>query len=258
MKRGAILTLFLFLFATVMQSADKQKCIIIGFEPRYIKVSDSISDALKDSGLEVERCFISRKGISFTVDSLLETLGKSSDRVGLIGLGYTGGIAAAEIAAKSKPAYLILISTPAISGKRFNERVLTGSTYSLDLSAKEAFQLRDTLKKMQPESDNIISKEMGQYLPEKVFPSIDCPVFALTCANDSKLDWYENLSELERILPKSEANWFKVYPQTDYLLIEEKGYLPFWLMDYSPYATGKVNPQAIQDICTWITNLKKE
>ena len=137
MKRKVILLLFLFACVTILHATDNSKCIIIGFEPRYIKVSDSISDALKDSGLEVERCFISRKGISFTVDSLLETLGKSSDRAGLIGLGYTGGIAAAEIAAKSKAAYLILISTPAICGKRFNERLLIGSTYSLDLSAKE-------------------------------------------------------------------------------------------------------------------------
>lgn len=256
MKRRFLLAFIFMVFVTAVQAANNQKCIIIGFEPRNIKVSDSISDALKDSGLGVEKCMVSRKGISFTVDSLLETLGNSSDAVGIIGVGYVGGIAAAEMASKSSPAYLILISTPAISGKRYSERILMGSTFYNGFPPKEASAVREILKEM-PHEDNIISKEIGQYLPEKIFPSINCPVFALTGANDARLDWYENLSELERILPKSENNLFRVYPQTGYVLLEEKEYFPFWIVDYSPYAIANINAQAIQDICNWITDLQK-
>lgn len=257
MKRSAVLALLL-LFITSILSASKQNCIIVGSEQRNVKVVDSLKSALEDIGVAVKTNLVSSKGIHFTVDSILGTLSNCHNEVGIIGIGYAGGIAAAEIASKSKPAYLILISTPTVSGERFSQRLLTGPTFSLDLSAKNAFEVREKLKETLQEDDNIISKEIKQYLPKKIFPSINCPVFALTCANDSKLDWYENLSELESILPKSETNWFKVYPQTGYVLLEENGYLPCWLGDSSPYATGKVNPQAIQDICNWITNLKKE
>lgn len=258
MKRNVILSFFFFVCLVVIQAANNPKCIIIGFEPRNVKVSDSISDALRDSGLEVEKCMVSRKGISFTVDSLLGALGNFSDGVGIIGVGYVGGITAAEMASKSKPGYLILISTPGVSGKRFSERILRGPTYSLEIPAKEAMEVRRQFGEMSKESFGKTSGEIDQYLPEKIFPSINCPVFALTGANDAKLDWYENLSELERVLPKSENHWFKAYPRTGYVLLEEKEYVPYWLGDYSPYAIANVNPQAIRDICEWITDLKKK
>jgi len=241
----------------ILHAANNPKCIIIGFEPRNIKVSDSISDALRDSGLEVERCMVSRKGISFTVDSLLGEVGNSSDAVGIIGVGYVGGIAAAEMASKSKPAYLILISTPGVSGKQFSERLLMGPTFSLEIPAKEAMEVRRQFGEMSKESFGKTSEEIDQYFPEKIFGSINCPVFALAGANDARLDWYENLSEMERILPKSENHWFKAYPRTGYVLLEEKEYVPYWLGDYSPYALANINPQPIHDICEWIANLKE-
>lgn len=258
MKRSTILVLLL-LFVTFVQSANKQNCIIIGSEQRNAKVVDTLKIALEKLGVTVNTVLISSKGISFTVDSILETSGNSHNTVGIIGVGYTGGIAAAELASKSCPAYIVLISTPAINGKQFSERLLMGSAFPLGISSKDALKIREQ------SGDSTkgyyfgkTSDEINQYLPEKVFALINCPVFALTGVNDARLDWYDNLSELERILPRTEDNWFKAYPQTGYVLLEEEEYVPVWIGDASSCVIANVNALAVQDICKWISGLKEE
>ncbi len=54
MKRISVLALFLLLFATVMQSADKQKCIILNSPLINKKILPSVESTLKNFGISVE------------------------------------------------------------------------------------------------------------------------------------------------------------------------------------------------------------
>lgn len=257
MKRGAILTLFLFLFATVMQSADKQKCIILNSPLINKKILPSMESTLKNSGISVETHTVSASNINQMADSLMRVY--SNKEVGILGLGVPGGIAAAKIVSgMSDPSYLVLISALGVSGEKYHDRLLMSSFYVLDGDGKNLLQLRPMIDSLISEQSTS-SDDILQYKPEDILPSVKCPVFALSGVNDSSIDWFENLSNMHKLIPTVSESVFKAYPETGYMLQSIEKYMPILLIgSYCEEALPEANKQAIQDICTWITNLKKE
>ena len=253
MRQSFILSVILFVSLSVLRAENVSKCIIIGSARQYEAVVDSLSAAFQRADIEVETYCVSARGIAYTADSLSRVVG--AEGVGIVGLGLTGGVVAANIC-KANPSisWLVMISTLGVSGKRFEERFMVAPTYILDVpdSVVMASGLRKQLRERKAEEGDMISIELRRYNPEELLGSICCPVFALTGVNDARLDWYENLSAMERYIPYSYQNKFKAYPFTGYMLLEEREYVPVWLGDASRSVVNNVNSQAINDVIDWI------
>lgn len=181
----------------------------------------------------------------------------------ILGLALDGSAAATICASESSPEGLILVSGACVDGSQIMTRMMTGLSYIYDFPSprKIRAQMRkevemytssepfDTIEPIMPEE----FRELVKFQPKKYLSKITCPVFAAFGGSDAWVDWYENSSSLDTILPLSDSAVIKTYFKTGYCLLntEENSNLP-WFGDMNPNAPRSFNSSAIADIVEWL------
>ncbi|MDE6280015.1 MAG: hypothetical protein K2M05_08585 [Paramuribaculum sp.] len=181
----------------------------------------------------------------------------------IMGLSFDGSAAATICASESSPEGLILVSGVCVDGSQFMTRMMTGLSYIYDFPNPREIreQMRkeielytssepfDTIEPTMPEE----FRELVKFQPKKYLGKLTCPVFAAFGGADPLVNWYENSSSLDIILPPSNSTVIKTYLETGCCLLntENNSNLP-WFGDMNPNAPRSFNSYAIADIIEWL------
>ena len=169
-------------------------------------------------------------------------------KIGLLGHSEGGSIAF-MLAAKKKTDFIVTLAGPGVKG----DTLLTAQgNRILSLSGMPANMTVEKYRQQQAVQEMPWIKWFIDYDPSDDIRQTRCPVFALNGERDCQVISSQNLTAIQKLLPKSKQNLIKEYPALNHLfqhcttgLVAEYGQIE-----------ETVSPEVLSDIAQWIKGLK--
>ena len=175
---------------------------------------------------------------------------KTFDKTGIIGHSE-GGLIAFMLGAQGKTDFVVSLAGPGVKGDTLlaaqNNRLLM-------LSGMPATMTVEKLRSQQEVQQSPWIKWFIDYDPSADIAAIRCPVFALNGSYDCQVISSQNLSAIERMLPKSKKNLIKEYPGLNHLF----QHCTTGIVNEYRQIEETISPEVLSDIATWIKGLSPD
>jgi fermentation-respiration switch protein FrsA (DUF1100 family) len=153
------------------------------------------------------------------------------------------------LAAKKQTDFIVSLAGPGVKGDTLlaaqGNRILSLSGMPADMTV-EKYRQQDAVQQMP------WLKWFIDYDPSADIAATRCPVFALNGDRDCQVISSQNLTAIERLLPKSKHNFIKEYPGLNHLFQHCTTGL---VTEYSEIEET-ISPEVLSDIANWINSLK--
>lgn len=173
---------------------------------------------------------------------------KQFGKVGLLGHSE-GGAIAFLLGARKKTDFIISLAGPGVKGDTLlaaqNNRIM-------ELSGQPG-KVTTSMLRQQPDVQKTPWLQWFiNYDPSADIRNTRCPVFALNGDRDCQVISSQNLTAVQRLLPKSKQNLVKEYPGLNHLFQHSTTGLP------AEYASIEetISPEVLDDISRWLHSLK--
>lgn len=173
---------------------------------------------------------------------------KQFGKVGLLGHSE-GGAIAFLLGARKKTDFIISLAGPGVKGDTLlaaqNNRIM-------ELSGQPG-KVTTAMLRQQPDVQKTPWLQWFiNYDPSADIRNTRCPVFALNGDRDCQVISSQNLTAIQRLLPKSKQNLIKEYPGLNHLFQHSTTGLP------AEYASIEetISPEVLDDISRWLHSLK--
>ncbi len=173
---------------------------------------------------------------------------KQFGKVGLLGHSE-GGAIAFLLGARKKTDFIISLAGPGVKGDTLlaaqNNRIM-------ELSGQPG-KVTTAMLRQQPDVQKTPWLQWFiNYDPSADIRNTRCPVFALNGDRDCQVISSQNLTAIQRLLPKSKQNLVKEYPGLNHLFQHSTTGLP------AEYASIEetISPEVLDDISRWLHSLK--
>jgi len=169
-------------------------------------------------------------------------------KVGILGHSE-GGLIAFMLAAKKQTDFIVSLAGPGVKGDTLlvaqGNRILSLSGMPANMTV-EKYRQQDAVQQMP------WLKWFIDYDPSADIAATRCPVFALNGDRDCQVISSQNLTAIERLLPKSKQHLIKEYPGLNHLFQHCTTGL---VAEYSQIEET-ISPEVLSDIANWINSLK--
>jgi hypothetical protein len=173
---------------------------------------------------------------------------KAFSKVGILGHSE-GGLIAFMLAAKKQTDFIVSLAGPGVKGDTLlvaqGNRILSLSGMPANMTV-EKYRQQDAVQQMP------WLKWFIDYDPSANIAATHCPVFALNGDRDCQVISTQNLTAIERLLPKSKQHLIKEYPGLNHLFQHCTTGL---VAEYSQIEET-ISPEVLSDIVHWINSLK--
>ena len=168
-------------------------------------------------------------------------------KVGIIGHSEGGSIAF-MLGAKGKTDFIVSLAGPGVKGDTL---LAAQANRILALSDMPADMTVDKYRQQQAVQDIPWIRWFIDYDPSADIAATRCPVFALNGDRDVQVISSQNLTAIERLLPKTAGNLFKQYPGLNHLFQHCATGLP----TESRQIEETISPEVLSDIAQWINTV---
>ena len=173
---------------------------------------------------------------------------KAFKKVGCLGHSE-GGLIAFMLASRKKADFIISLAGPGVKGDTLlavqNNRIM-------ELMGQPATSTVQQLRNDSSVSQMPWLKWFIDYDPSHDIRNSRCPVFALNGDRDCQVIASQNLTAIQRLLPRTKKNLVKEYPSLNHLFQHSTTGLP---TEYSSIEET-ISPEVLQDIVEWVDKLK--
>ena len=149
----------------------------------------------------------------------------------------------------NRPDFIVSLAGPGVKGDTLlaaqGNRILSLSGMPADMTV-EKYRQQDAVQQMP------WLKWFIDYDPSADIAATHCPVFALNGDRDCQVISSQNLTAIERLLPKSKQHLIKEYPGLNHLFQHCTTGL---VTEYSEIEET-ISPEVLSDIANWINSLK--
>ncbi len=172
---------------------------------------------------------------------------KSFSKVGCIGHSE-GGMIAFMLGSRKKIDFIVSLAGPGVKGD-----TLSAAQYNriMQLSGMPAEMTVEQIRQMDKENQTPWLRWYMDYDPSDDIRQTRCPVFALNGDNDCQVISSQNLTAIERLLPKSKKHLIKEYPSLNHLFQHSTTGHP---TEYGNIEET-ISPEVLSDMATWINGL---
>ena len=173
---------------------------------------------------------------------------KAFSKVGILGHSE-GGLIAFMLAAKKQTDFIVSLAGPGVKG----DTLLTAQgNRILSLSGMPANMTVEKYRQQNDVQQMPWLKWFIDYDPSANIAATRCPVLALNGDRDCQVISSQNLTAIERLLPKSKQHLIKEYPGLNHLFQHCTTGL---VAEYSQIEET-ISPEVLSDIVHWINSLK--
>ena len=169
-------------------------------------------------------------------------------KIGLLGHSEGGSIAF-MLAAKKKTDFIVTLAGPGVKGDTL---LAAQGNRILSLSGMPADMTVEKYRQQQAVQEMPWIKWFIDYDPSDDIRQTRCPVFALNGERDCQVISSQNLTAIQKLLPKSKQNLIKEYPALNHLFQHSTTDL---VAEYGQIEET-VSPEVLSDIAQWINGLK--
>ena len=173
---------------------------------------------------------------------------KAFSKIGVLGHSE-GGLIAFMLGAKKQTDFIVSLAGPGVKGDTLlveqGNRILSLSGMPADMTV-EKYRQQDDVQQMP------WLKWFIDYDPSADIAATRCPVFALNGDRDCQVISSQNLTAIERLLPKSKQHLVKEYPGLNHLFQHCTTGL---VTEYSQIEET-ISPEVLSDIANWMNSLK--
>ena len=173
---------------------------------------------------------------------------KAFAKIGLLGHSEGGSIAF-MLAAKKRTDFIVTLAGPGVKGDTLlaaqDNRILSLSGMPADMTV-EKYRQQQAVQEMP------WIKWFIDYDPSDDIRQTRCPVFALNGERDCQVISSQNLTAIQKLLPKSKQNLIKEYPALNHLFQHSTTGL---VAEYGQIEET-ISPEVLSDIAQWINGLK--
>ena len=173
---------------------------------------------------------------------------KAFSKIGLLGHSEGGSIAF-MLAAKKRTDFIVTLSGPGVKGDTL---LAAQSNRILSLSGMPANMTVEKYRQQQAVQEIPWIKWFIDYDPSDDIRQTHCPVFALNGERDCQVISSQNLTAIQRLLPKLKQNLIKEYPTLNHLFQHSTTGL---VAEYGQIEET-ISPEVLSDIVQWINGLK--
>jgi pimeloyl-ACP methyl ester carboxylesterase len=160
-----------------------------------------------------------------------------------------GGSRTFDNLVKGYPDFIVSLAGPGVKGDTL---LVAQSNRILSLSGMPANMTVEKYRKQDAVQQMPWLKWFVDYDPSADIAATRCPVFALNGDHDCQVISTQNLTAIERLLPKSKKNLVKEYPGLNHLFQHSSTGL---VTEYAQIEET-ISPEVLSDIANWINNLK--
>ena len=171
---------------------------------------------------------------------------KAFSKVGLIGHSE-GGLIGFLLGAQKKTDFIVSLAGPGVKGDTL---LAVQSNRILSLAGQPAAMTVATIRE-QLANQPAWYHWFLDYDPSANIAATRCPVFALNGDRDCQVISSQNLTAIQRLLPASKKNQFKVYPALNHLFQHCATGVPTEYKDIEE----TISPEVLEDIAKWIKAL---
>ncbi len=173
---------------------------------------------------------------------------KAFKRVGCLGHSE-GGAIAFMLASRKKVDFIISLAAPGVKGDTLSA---AQSNRIMELMGQPALMTVERTHKEPSITSNPWLRWFMDYDPSDDIRNSRCPVFALNGDRDCQVISSQNLTAIQRLLPRSKKNLVKEYPGLNHLFQHCTTGLPTEYADIEE----TISPEVLQDIVEWVSRLK--
>ena len=173
---------------------------------------------------------------------------KAFAKIGLLGHSEGGSIAF-MLAAKKKTDFIVTLAGPGVKGDTL---LAAQGNRILSLSGMPADMTVEKYRQQQAVQEMPWIKWFIDYDPSDDIRQTRCPVFALNGERDCQVISSQNLTAIQKLLPKSKQNLIKEYPALNHLFQHSTTGL---VAEYGQIEET-ISPEVLSDIAQWINGLK--
>ena len=171
---------------------------------------------------------------------------KAFSKVGLIGHSE-GGLIGFLLGAQKKTDFIVSLAGPGVKGDTL---LAVQSNCILSISGQPATMTVATIR------EQLVNQPKWyhwflDYDPSANIAATRCPVFALNGDNDCQVVSSQNLTAIQRLLPKTKKNLTKAYPGLNHLFQHCTTGIP---TEYGEIEET-ISPEVLQDMATWLRSL---
>ena len=171
---------------------------------------------------------------------------KAFSKVGLIGHSE-GGLIGFLLGAQKKSDFIVSLAGPGVKGDTL---LAVQSNRILSISGQPATMTVATIR------EQLVNQPKWyhwflDYDPSANIAATRCPVFALNGDNDCQVVSSQNLTAIQRLLPKIKKNLTKAYPGLNHLFQHCTTGIP---TEYGEIEET-ISPEVLQDMATWLKSL---
>ena len=173
---------------------------------------------------------------------------KQFDKVGILGHSE-GGAIAFLLGARKKTDFIISLAGPGVKG----DTLLAAQNNRIMELSRQPGKVTTAMLRQQPDTQKTPWLQWFiNYDPSTDIRNTRCPVFALNGDRDCQVISSQNLTAIQRLLPKSKQNLIKEYPGLNHLFQHCTTGLP------TEYASIEetISPEVLDDISRWLHSLK--
>jgi len=173
---------------------------------------------------------------------------KAFAKIGLLGHSEGGSIAF-MLAAKKRTDFIVTLAGPGVKGDTL---LAAQGNRILSLSGMPADMTVEKYRQQQAVQEMPWIKWFIDYDPSDDIRQTRCPVFALNGERDCQVISSQNLTAIQKLLPKSKQNLIKEYPALNHLFQHSTTGL---VAEYGQIEET-ISPEVLSDIAQWINGLK--
>lgn len=171
---------------------------------------------------------------------------KAFSKVGLIGHSE-GGLIGFLLGAQKKTDFIVSLAGPGVKGDTL---LAVQSNCILSISGQPATMTVATIREQLVNLPKWYHWFLD-YDPSANIAATRCPVFALNGDNDCQVVSSQNLTAIQRLLPKTKKNLTKAYPGLNHLFQHCTTGIP---TEYGEIEET-ISPEVLQDMATWLRSL---
>ena len=173
---------------------------------------------------------------------------KSFAKVGILGHSE-GGLIAFLLGAQKKTDFIVSLAGPGVKGDTL---LVAQSNRILSLSGQPADMTVEKYRQQQAVQQMPWIKWFIDYDPSADIAATRCPVFALNGDHDCQVISSQNLTAIQRLLPKSKQNLVKEYPGLNHLF----QHCSTGLVNEYRQIVETVSSEVLSDIAQWIHSIE--
>ena len=173
---------------------------------------------------------------------------KAFKKVGCLGHSE-GGLIAFMLASRKKVDFIVSLAGPGVKGDTLSA---AQSNRMMELMGQPAVMTVEKLRNDSSLTSNPWLRWFIDYDPSDDIRNSRCPVFALNGDRDCQVISSQNLTAIQRLLPRTKKNLVKEYPSLNHLFQHSTTGHP------SEYKSIEetISPEVLQDIVEWVDKLK--